>query len=267
MKNAFDMDLGKIAYVGKQGVLALLSESSFSENVGHTSPSHKLSNYFKDSINKAEGRVMFLALPTHIYTLQDIFTGAKATKDVFMQLDANAPDLIHISTHGFVDSNLKGASTPVNVMATLLSLDGSGSDEAMRRCGLLMAGANKAWITGECEPGQDDGILTAEEIATLDLSGCRMVVLSACETGLGNATDYEGVVGLQRAFKLAGVRTIVMSLWQVKDDVTALLMTRFYRHLLNDNLTPHEAMRRAQRDIRKDFPDPRDWAAFVVLDG
>ena len=77
MKNSFDMDLGKIAYVGKQGVLALLSESSFSENVGHTSPSHKLANYFKDSINKAEGRIMFLALPTHIYTLQDIFDGAK----------------------------------------------------------------------------------------------------------------------------------------------------------------------------------------------
>ena len=77
MKNAFDMDLGKIAYVGKKGVLALLSESSFSENIGHTSPSHKLSGYFKDAINKAEGRIMFLALPTHIYTLQDIFTGAK----------------------------------------------------------------------------------------------------------------------------------------------------------------------------------------------
>jgi ribonuclease J len=77
MKNAYDMDLGKIAYVGKKGVLALLSESNFSEHVGHTSPSHKLSSYFKDAINKAEGRVLFLALPTHIYTLQDIFTGAK----------------------------------------------------------------------------------------------------------------------------------------------------------------------------------------------
>ena len=76
MKNAYDMDLGKIAYVGKKGVLALLSESSFSEHVGHTSPSHKLSSYFKDAINKAEGRVLFLALPTHIYTLQDIFNGA-----------------------------------------------------------------------------------------------------------------------------------------------------------------------------------------------
>ncbi len=76
MKNAYDMDLGKIAYVGKQGVLALLSESTFSEHVGHTSPSHKLTSYFKDAINKAEGRLIFLTLPTHIYTIQDIFNGA-----------------------------------------------------------------------------------------------------------------------------------------------------------------------------------------------
>ena len=114
-------------------------------------------------------------------------------------------------------------------------------------------------------PGQDDGILTAEEIAALDLSGCRLVVLSACETGLGDMTDYEGVMGLQRAFKLAGAQTIVMSLWKVRDDVTALLMTRFYDHLMSGR-TPHEAMREAQREVRRDHPDPRDWAAFVVLD-
>ena len=76
MDGAFNMDLGKIAYVGKQDVLALLSESSFSEHIGHTSPSHKLETYFKDTINKADGRILFLALPTHIYTLQDIFNGA-----------------------------------------------------------------------------------------------------------------------------------------------------------------------------------------------
>ena len=76
MKNAYNMDLGKIAYVGKQGVLALLSESSFSEQIGHTSPSHKLGSYFKDTINKSDGRVLFLVLPTHIYTLQDIFSAA-----------------------------------------------------------------------------------------------------------------------------------------------------------------------------------------------
>ena len=173
----------------------------------------------------------------------------EASETAIRKLSGNAPAILHISTHGFYIK------------------ENADLDNPMRRCGLLLAGANRAWTTGQSEPGQDDGILTAEEIAALDLSGCRMVVLSACETGLGDATDYEGVLGLQRAFKLAGVQTIVMSLWRVRDDVTALLMTRFYEHLLADKVTPHEAMRRAQRDVRRDFPDPHNWAAFVVLDG
>ena len=79
MNGAYDMDLGKIAYVGKQGVLCLLSESVFSEHIGHTSPSHRLTNYFKDVINRVENRIIFMVLPTHLYTIQDIFNGAENT--------------------------------------------------------------------------------------------------------------------------------------------------------------------------------------------
>jgi len=79
MSGAYDMDLGKIAYVGKQGVLCLLSESMFSEHIGHTSPSHKLTNYFKDVINRVENRLIIMVLPTHLYTIQDIFNGAENT--------------------------------------------------------------------------------------------------------------------------------------------------------------------------------------------
>jgi len=79
MSGAYDMDLGKIAYVGKQGVLCLLSESVFSEHIGHTSPSHKLTNYFKDVINRVENRLIIMVLPTHLYTIQDIFNGAENT--------------------------------------------------------------------------------------------------------------------------------------------------------------------------------------------
>ena len=191
-----------------------------------------------------------------------------ASKTSFLALNGHAPDIIHISTHGFTETNYRNPKpSEDNPLAELLNLNAPDPDNPMCHCGLLLAGANRAWTTGQSEPGQDDGILTAEEIAALDLSGCRMVVLSACETGLGDATDYEGVLGLQRAFKLAGVQTIVMSLWRVRDDVTALLMTRFYDHLLTEKVTPHEAMRRAQRDVRRDFPDPHNWAAFVVLDG
>jgi len=79
MNGSYDMDLGKIAYVGKQGVLCLLSESVFSEHVGHTSPKHRLTNYFKDVINRTDNRIIFMVLPTHLYTIQDIFNGAENT--------------------------------------------------------------------------------------------------------------------------------------------------------------------------------------------
>ncbi len=170
-----------------------------------------------------------------------------ASEQTIRSLSGNAPAILHISTHGFYNPQ------PASV-------------DPMQRCGLLLSGANRAWATGKSIPGHDDGILTAAEIATLDLSQCRMVVLSACESGLGQPDGYEGVVGLQHAFKLAGVRTIVMSLWRVRDDVAALLMTRFYHHLLTEHTTPHDAMQSAQRDLRRDFPDPHLWAAFVVLD-
>ncbi len=170
-----------------------------------------------------------------------------ASEQAIRSLSGNAPAILHISTHGFYNPQ------PASV-------------DPMQRCGLLLSGASRAWASGKSIPGHDDGILTAAEIATLDLSQCRMVVLSACESGLGQPDGYEGVVGLQHAFKLAGVRTIVMSLWRVRDDVTALLMTRFYHHLLTGHTTPHDAMQSAQRDLRHDFPDPHLWAAFAVLD-
>ena len=127
-----------------------------------------------------------------------------------------------------------------------------------------MAGGNKAW-TGEPVPdGVEDGILTAEEISTLDLRNCDVVVLSACETGLGEITD-EGVYGLQRAFKNAGVNTIIMSLWEVDDDATSFMMQSFYRNLLK-GMEKKDAFEASQKDLKKKYTDPRYWAAFIMLD-
>lgn len=192
-----------------------------------------------------------------------LLTGMSASELAIKQLSGKCPELLHLVTHGFyIGSNMRDEYQPA---LKALNVNSFHERTALGRCGLLMAGANRAWTTGEVTPGQDDGILTGEEIAALDLRGCRLVVLSACDTGLGDVTDYEGVIGLQRAFKLAGVQTVVMSLWKVRDDVTALLMTHFYEHLV-EGKTPHEAMREAQKEVRKDFPHPRDWASFVVLD-
>ena len=115
--------------------------------------------------------------------------------------------------------------------------------------------------------GIEDGILTAKEISGMDLRSTDMVVLSACQTGLGEITD-EGVFGLQRGFKKAGVHTIIMSLWSVDDNATKLIMTEFYSNLIK-GMTKREAFLKAQRTLKTTagFENPRFWAAFIMLDG
>ena len=110
--------------------------------------------------------------------------------------------------------------------------------------GLVLAGANK-----RTEDGKDSGILTALEVEQLDLSRVDLVTLSACETGLGTTAGGEGVLGLQRAFQIAGARNVVASLWKVDDRATALLMRLFYQNLWHEHMPPIEALRQAQLTV------------------
>jgi CHAT domain-containing protein len=105
-------------------------------------------------------------------------------------------------------------------------------------------------------PGQDDGILTALEVAELDLAGVELAVLSACETGLGEVAGGEGLLGLQRAFQVAGAHSVVASLWKVDDRRTAALMERFYAHLWTEGLSPLEALRKAQLHLLRGEATP-----------
>ena len=133
--------------------------------------------------------------------------------------------------------------------------------------GLVFAGAN-----AEPEPGRDNGLLTAEEVTYLDLSRCDLVVLSACETGLGRSEGGEGMIGLRRSFRQAGARTVISSLWKVGDDPTQELMERFYENLWLRKMGKLEALRQAQLWMlernREESGDalPSTWGAFV-LDG
>ncbi|MCC6279519.1 MAG: CHAT domain-containing protein [Saprospiraceae bacterium] len=137
----------------------------------------------------------------------------------------------------------------------------------MVRSGLLMAGANQAWQTGKKVDGLEDGILTAYEISQMDLSGTELVVLSACETGLGDLEGNEGVYGLRRAFKIAGAKYLIMSLWKVNDQSTRELMTEFYRQWLENGQTIPDAFTAAQKTLRKKYPDaPYHWAGFVLVE-
>jgi CHAT domain-containing protein len=124
--------------------------------------------------------------------------------------------------------------------------------------GIVLAGggrdssADRAAASADAPP-RDDGILTAEEVQALDLRGCELVVLSACETGLGQAEAGQGVLGLQRAFQAAGARAVVASLWKVDDAATGVLMEQFYTNLWTKKLPKLEALRRAQLAVLNDL--------------
>lgn len=181
-----------------------------------------------------------------------------ANEESFKAMSGHSPFLIHIATHGFYESD------PLEIERTPF-LRNTAANTVMNRSGILFSGANRTWLGQSPIDGIEDGILTAEEISHLDLSGTQIVLLSACETGLGENGMTEGVFGLQRAFKLAGVKTLVMSLWQVPDEATSRLMQIFYDYWLG-GMEKHEAFAYAQRKIKEENPNPYYWAGFVMLD-
>ena len=130
----------------------------------------------------------------------------------------------------------------------------------MTLCGLALAGANK----GRDSLGRVPGILTAEELCSLDLSQCELAVLSACETNVGIRRAGQGIQSLQSALYAAGARTSITSLWKVDDAATRKLMERFYGYLWLDGMTKADALRKAQGDLRAEGHPVRDWAAWVL---
>ncbi|MFN0173421.1 MAG: CHAT domain-containing protein [Saprospiraceae bacterium] len=192
-----------------------------------------------------------------------------ATEESFKTIGASgnpSPRILHIATHGFFFPDPQ-TSEGFKTLPTLNEPIFKISDHPMIRSGLLLAGANHAWKTGKpLKPGMEDGILTAYEISQMNLSNTERVVLSACETGLGDIQGNEGVYGLQRAFKIAGVKYLIMSLWQVPDKQTSLLMTTFYKKWLEEKMTIPEAFRAAQKELRDAGLDPYQWAGFVLVE-
>ena len=140
----------------------------------------------------------------------------------------------------------------------------------MSRSGLIFAGADNKWFGDELPQGVDDGFLTSLEISALDFHKTELVVLSACETGKGSI-EGDGVFGLQRGFKMAGVKSIIMSLWKVDDDATSRLMIEFYNNWITEGMSKHDALKQAKKTIRantaKGWDNPFYWAGFILLDG
>ncbi len=190
-----------------------------------------------------------------------IFSGPQGGEEQLKQLSGNSKDIIHIATHGFFLPLSKTQKTErLQPIHTKNRID---PDATFKRSGLLFAGANSTWLGENLAAGLEDGILTAHEISKLNLNKTKLVILSACETGLGDIDDAEGVYGLQRAFKLAGVDNIIMSLWQIPDAQTAELMDLFYSEWLKGSEL-RQAFHSAQQSMSKKY-EPYFWGAFVLL--
>jgi CHAT domain-containing protein len=210
------------------------------------------------------------------------YAGAEALEEVFKS--QSAPRLLHLITHGFFvpdqTSNLEEQPGLGEVRGEFGAAEGlarlRGTENPLLRSGIVLAGANA--LGAESDIAADDGWVTAEEISQMDLRGTDLVVLSACETGLGDVRTGEGVYGLRRAFFHGGAKTLITSLFKVPDEATSLLMRRFYRNLCTKEMTPLAALREAQLFVLNGGEDPdvdpipsnterrppRDWAAFVL---
>ena len=217
------------------------------------------------------------------------FSGKSATEASFKQLFSSTqsnqnpetgnpkPKILHIATHGFfypdpeVLKKEEEKNTVVQKAPLVFRGGGSGfglwqfvmNKNPLMRSGLVFSGANNVWNQKYAGSGED-GVLTAQEVTQLDLQKTQLVVLSACETGLGDIKGSEGVYGLQRAFKMAGVKYLIISLWEVPDNETSEFMTKFYKKLLLTKAV-RKSFNETQSEMRKKY-DPFYWAAFVLIE-
>lgn len=219
-------------------------------------------NYLPGTLHEAEiigEQLMMNGVETNM------FTGIEGVEESFMALNGREQGIIHIATHGFYISE-RELKNKKKELAFATVDDDTDSENTLNLSGLLLSGANYTLQGNRVPRDLEDGILTAREIAQVDLSGAELVVLSACQTGLGEVKE-DGVFGIQRGFKKAGAKSLLMSLWSVSDKATDLMMTTFYAKLM-EGIGKQQAFLEAQQTIRNQgFDDPYYWAAFILLDG
>jgi CHAT domain-containing protein len=186
----------------------------------------------------------------------DLVTDYSANEASFRNLEKRKPNLIHIATHGYYypGDNFGSSNLLTDIyLSTNLS--------PMLRSGIILAGANNRKESNT----ENDGFLSAQEISRLNFANLDLAVLSACETGLGETIGSEGVFGLQRAFKQAGTKSLIMSLWKVPDEQTAELMTFFYSNYFN-GMTKSQALKKAQLSMKTKYNAPFTWGGFILLE-
>jgi CHAT domain-containing protein/tetratricopeptide (TPR) repeat protein len=188
-----------------------------------------------------------------------IVTGLDANESFLKKIES--PSILHIATHGFFMADVQTNND--NSRGSFLGINTTKANEnPLLRSGILLAGAQLA--ARGTSTGSEDGILSAYEAMNLNLEKTQLVVLSACETGLGEVRNGEGVYGFQRALIIAGAEGVIMSLWKVSDEVTQKLMTSFYQFWM-DGVPKRQAFINAQNKIRKEYPEPQYWAPFILI--
>ena len=204
-----------------------------------------------------------------------LFTSHEGTEESFKALSGERVDIIHLSTHGmFIKNDEVHKQKAINNLSFLIendweSLEIVKEDDILSRSCLGMSNGNMLIARDSIAQDIEDGFLTATEIAQMNLNKVDLVVLSACQTAQGEINN-EGVYGLQRGFKKAGVNTILMSLHQVDDEATKILMVEFYKNLMSGK-SKHDSLRDAQKYLREmdngKYSDSKYWASFIMLDG
>jgi tetratricopeptide (TPR) repeat protein len=221
----------------------------------------------KDYLKGTKEEVMQIS--NHLNEIWSVqtYSGSGASENILkMQLEKESPGVLHIATHGFAFPDAEGNDSPQPFNEERPSFN--ISEDPMVRCGLMLSGSNISWTGNQrkmIESTGDDGIFTAAEVSNMDLSQTKLVVLSACETGLGKIEGSEGTFGLKRGFKLAGVEQMIVSLWSVPDKETMELMNLFYTDLTK-TLNPVISFEKAQKEMRNKYPtEPEKWAGFVLV--
>lgn len=203
-----------------------------------------------------------------------IYSGTYGTEESFKMLSGKGLNLIHLATHGMYIGASEAETKRKNTNLSFIQLDENDrgfvqEEMSLSRSFLVMSGGDMLPNHKDVPENMEDGILTSSEISKLDLRGLDLVVLSACQTALGDV-DNEGVYGLQRGFKKAGANTILMSLDKVDDEATKILMVEFYKNLMAGK-SKYQSLKDAQHYLRRvengKYDDPKYWASFIMLDG
>jgi CHAT domain-containing protein len=185
------------------------------------------------------------------------FTEAEASEEQIKEL--NSPKIFHIATHGFYSP-----TTSQTDLEKLTENESQLAENPLMKCGLLLKGAGDIFTKTRHNYNIDNGVLTAYEAMNLNLDQTDLVVLSACETGLGEIANGEGVYGLQRAFLVAGAKVLIMSMFKVDDEATQKLVLNFYRKWTNTG-NMRLSFVEAKKELRVEYPEPYYWAPFMMI--